>query len=89
MGQPPQGGPPGGLQQPVVMNRRDPRRQPKQVWFYDLFYFSELNFVLKSGLISESIFSHCAFGLDFQLNFHQNFFLKPDKNWAILTHPAC
>ena len=26
-----QGGPPGGLQQPVVMNRRDPRRQPKQV----------------------------------------------------------
>ena len=32
--QQPQGGPPGGLQQPVVMNRRDPRRQPKQVRFF-------------------------------------------------------
>ena len=35
-----QGGPPGGLQQPVVMNRRDPRRQPKQVrvFFFILEY---------------------------------------------------
>ena len=32
--QQPQTGPPGGLQQPVVMNRRDPRRQPKQVRFF-------------------------------------------------------
>ena len=38
-GQPPQGqgGPPAGLQQPVVMNRRDPRRQPKQVRFFFRF----------------------------------------------------
>ena len=37
--QQPQSGPPGGLQQPVVMNRRDPRRQPKQVRVCLFFVF--------------------------------------------------
>ena len=45
-GQPPQGqgGPPAGIQQPVVKNRRDPRRQPKQVQVC-FFVFQETKFI--------------------------------------------